>query len=346
MSWEGGKLDTLKGVRRILIVLMGSIGDVARGILVATAIKKSHPEIEIAWLVEPKSKDVVLNTPSIDKVIVFERGAGLGALWNSIKEIRDFKAEVTLDMQRHLKSGVFSWLSGAPKRIGFAKRNTKEFNWVFQTDFTEYVDDSESKIKAYLGFLTKLGIPVQNIEFGLKPEPPSEYLESLLPTNGKLIGLVLGSAWETKNWPVEGYKSLVIEILKKQDVNLVLLGDKSQIGSAEEIEKLSQKERLLNLVGKTKLREIISLMPRMDLLVGPDSGPGHIAAAVGVKQVTIFGPTPPERVAPFGSEKLVVKAEIPCAPCMRRVCPGLNKICMRLVSPQLVLGQICKALSL
>ena len=339
-------MGALDGVNRILIVLMGSIGDVARGILVANSIKKSHPRIEIAWLVEPKSKDVVLNTPAIDKVIIFERGAGLKAIFKTIKEIRDFRPEITLDMQRHLKSGLFTWISGAQQRVGFAKKNTKEFNWIFQTEFTEFVSDSESKIEAYVGFLKNLGIRPQVIEFGLKPEAPSVELLKAIPADGKLIGLVLGSAWDTKNWPVEGYKNLVAELLKRDRLNIILLGDKSQVASAEDIERNASNPRVVNLVGKTKLREMISLIPRMDLLVGPDSGPGHIAAAVGVKQVTIFGPTPPERVAPFGSESLTVKASVPCAPCMKRECPGLNKICMRLVSPQSVLGQICKALSL
>jgi lipopolysaccharide heptosyltransferase II len=330
----------LRGNERILIILKGSIGDVARGIFVATAIKKKMPDVRIGWIVEPKSRDVVECLPAVDQVIIFERKKGLSGLINAIKEIRRFAPNVTLDMQRHLKSGLFSLLSGAPVRLGFNRRNSKEFNWIFQSHCTEFTPDTESKINAYRKFILSLGIEssdyTDRIDFGLKPKPLPEELNRLFLESKKRVGLILGSTWETKNWPTEGYIKLVKDLAGISGIQIFLLGDSSQASIANEITAAIKSSNLVDLTGKTKLSGAISVIEKMSLLVGPDSGPGHIAAALGVPQVTLFGPTPENRVAPYGGRDLILRAPTPCSPCLRRECPGLNNICMRLISADAV----------
>jgi len=332
-----------KKIKKILIALMGSIGDVARGLAVATHIKREFPDICIGWLVEPKSKDLVLNTPAIDKVIVFER-EGVGSVFKALKEIRKFKPELTLDLQRHFKSALFTFFSGADIRLGFHPLDSKELNWIFQTHFIGHFSDSVPKINAYLDFLRVLGLGVpKEVEFGLKPPPCPESILNQLP-EGLRVGVVVGSTWETKNWPAEGYIELLKDLTRSYGLNFVILGDKSQEKFAGQIEHSVASKNVLNLVGKTKLLEAIAVLPQLDLLIGPDSGPGHIAACLGIRQVTIFGPTAPERVAPYNGEGLVVKAAVPCAPCLRKRCPGLGNICMRSVSAQMVKERVLKAL--
>lgn len=333
-----------EGIDNVLITLMGSIGDVARGLAVATHIKQEFPAIKIAWLVEPKSADLVLHTPAVDRVIIFDRGEGIGAIFKALREIRAFGPQVTLDMQRHLKSALFTFFSGSSRRIGFHPRNSKEFNWIFQTHFIQHVPDTVPKLEAYLDFLRVLGIEKpKDIEFGLKPPACSEPILAELP-EGIKIGVVVGSTWETKNWPVEGYVELIGDLVNNYGVSFIILGDKTQEKIAGQIVSAVASNKLVNLVGKTKLLEAISVIPHLDLLIGPDSGPGHIAASLGVRQVTIFGPTAPERVAPYHGEGLVVRAAVPCAPCLRKRCPGLGTICMRSVSAQMVKEKILKAL--
>ena len=92
------------------------------------------------------------------------------------------------------------------------------------------------------------------------------------------------------------------------------------------------------------MKELVTIISQCRLGVGPDSGPGHIASAFGVPYISIFGPTSPLRVAPVGNEDLVVSAKIGCSPCYRRTCPGLNKLCMRLISVPAVLDRVDIAL--
>jgi ADP-heptose:LPS heptosyltransferase len=128
----------------------------------------------------------------------------------------------------------------------------------------------------------------------------------------------------------------------------VLLGDKTKSSMAERLERRAQEHgaqkngtlRVWNAVGKTDLRELIALIRQATVCMGPDSGPGHIAGAVGTPYVALFGPTPVTRNVPFGSEALALSSQIGCAPCKRRVCPGLGKVCMKLIHPQAVLAKV------
>ena len=119
--------------RRILIVLLGALGDVARGLTVASQLKDLEAGIHITWLIEPKCRELLRYCQDIDETIVFERGRGIGALFALRRELRQRRFDLTLDLQRHFKSGLFSRLSRASQRIGFHRRNAKELNWLFST---------------------------------------------------------------------------------------------------------------------------------------------------------------------------------------------------------------------
>ena len=122
--------------RRILIVLMGAIGDVTRGLPIAVRIKRSWPDSQISWAVEPLSAPLVTGHPAIDRVVVFDRKRGIAGYRNLIAELRTESYDLVLDMQRHFKSGMTSLLSGGKVRVGFHRRNAKEFNWLFNIEIT------------------------------------------------------------------------------------------------------------------------------------------------------------------------------------------------------------------
>lgn len=330
------------GGRRILIILLGALGDVVRGLAIVNALKRDEPATHITWLVEPASAGVVSLHPGIDEVIVFRRKQGIRgvvALW---KELRSRSFDVTLDLQRHLKSGIFSWLSRSPRRIGFHPEDTKEGNWIFNTEYIESRGDGESKIDHYLSFVTALGgVHGDSIDAGLSHITLASIGGAWVTALQRpYIGIILGSSRYSKDWPLEGYKGL-LERLSIPGVEVaVLLGDGSKVDMARQLEGLQSPVRIVNAVGKTSLRELVGIIHGAQVCVGPDSGPGHIAGALGVPHVTLFGPTPAGRNAPRGSELLSVVSSIGCSPCRRRVCPGLDKLCMRLISPDNVLDRV------
>lgn len=328
--------------RRYLFILMGALGDVVRGMYLVDSLKSADPSAHITWLVEPACSGILKLHPRIDEIIVFNRPKGIRGVLELRRELKKRAFDVTLDLQRHSKSGLFSWFSRAPRRIGFHRKDAKEFNWLFNTEYVEPQGEAISKIEHYQTFLKPLGLQgAKQLSSGLE----SITLEKVTATwaeqvqSEPYIGFILGSSWDSKDWPVEGYEGL-LSLLPGGTV--VFLADKSKIAMAERLEKVQTKAKIVNLAGKTNLTELVALVHGARVLVGPDSGPGHIAGAVGTPHITLFGPTPWVRNAPRGSEALTLTANLGCSPCKRRVCPGLGKVCMKLLQPEMVYDKVAQ----
>lgn len=325
-------MGELRHDARVLVVLMGSIGDVTRGLGIVRPLRGAIPEGRLGWLVEPMAEPLVRLVPGIDEVFVFDRPRGIGAIPALRRELRRFEPTVTLDLQRHFKSGCFARMSGAPRRIGFHRRDAKEMNHLFQTETIEFVGDGVSKIEHYARFLQILGV---GTPFNTTPLRDAA-VSVEVPCTQPYVAVVLGSAWPTKDWPIAGYHRLVGSIVRSGRFGVVLVGDRKRNAIGEQLVAAYPGSPVVNLAGSTTLPDLVGIMRGASAGVGPDSGPGHIAAAVGRRYVGIFGPTSPIRTAPFGSEGLAVQSSVGCAPCYRRRCPGLDTVCMRLVSPEAV----------
>ena len=335
---------------------MGAIGDFVRGMSLASHIKSSLPQSKITWLVEPVCAQLARSHPQIDKVIMFDRPKNVLALLGLYRALYREEFDIVLDLQRHFKSGFFSLLSGAKRRIGFNKRNAKELNWLFNNEHIAYFNEDTPKIDHYFEFTKYLGLPNPvRPDFGfswldLKTGAP----EIATMIHKPFVAVVMGSSWESKNWIPEGYYHLIQKILSSGRLNVVLVGDSSQTAIAEDLfARISspdpsnvQNGKLANLVGKTSLMELTAVLKEAAAGVGPDSGPGHLASAVGTRYVSLFGPTSPKRVAPYGSEHLVVQADGVCAPCNKRRCPESHKRCMRDIRIEDVIDKLSDALGI
>lgn len=320
----------------VLIVLMGALGDLVRGLSIAVSIKEQAPGTKIGWVVEKRWLSVVELHPAIDEIFVFDRKAGLFGALKLWKELRRSSYDLTLDLQRHFKSGICSFASGAKRRIGFNRRNSKEGNFLFNTETIAPRDPLFPKLEHYFDFLESLGLKrPEQVKFGFEDLSPASLLKGREDLPGApFIALVVGSSWESKDWPAAGYVQLGRHILDETKYKVVLVGGPDRIKEAELI--VAGENRIQSLTGATTLTELFAVLKLARAAAGPDSGPGHIAAAVGTPYVSLFGPTPAERVAPHGMEDLAVTAPIACRPCYRRKCPGLDTLCMRLISPDAV----------
>ncbi len=325
--------------RNILVVLLGAIGDVVRGLAILAPLRKAYPDSKVTWLVEPLSAPLVKNCRYVDEVVVFKRRQK-GAVLEAIRDIRSQEFDLVLDMQRHLKSGLFSWIARANRSIGVNRRDSKEFNWIFHRERLNYFGESEPKQYQYMEFLNYLGVPWdRELEFGFVPDR-ARGLELLGQPGG--VGVVLGSSWPSKDWLASGYADLVSGLCSRGE-RVVLLGDNKAAALGEKLTELSP--HTLNLCGKTKVVELVHVLSLLDCAVGPDSGPGHIAAALGVPYVGLFGPTSARRVGFYKNYERSVSFPIGCAECYRKVCPGLDKICMRLISPKMVEERVLEAVA-
>jgi len=332
----------------ILIILMGSLGDVARGLCLVSHIKKNLPESRVTWLVEPMCSEVVRLHPRIDKIIVFNRPRNILGIRDLYKDLSREHFDITLDLQRHLKSGFISFLSGAKRRIAFNRSNSGEFNWIFNNEHIPYINHELElpKLHHYLKFTEYLELPEPaSLDFGFSSFNEKSNLPDIVSKlNKPFIAVVMGSSWESKDWFFEGYYGLVKNILTSMEWPIVLLGDGSQVSSATKLcQKLGSHE-LINVVGKTSITELVAVLKAAAAGVGPDSGPGHLAAAVETPYVALFGPTSPKRAAPYKCEHLVVQSKVSCVSCYKKKCPDLDRLCMRLISVESVQEKLSIAL--
>jgi len=330
----------------ILVVLMGSLGDLVRGLCIPGEIKRNWPTASITWLVEPRWESLVASHPMIDDIIVFDRPRKAAAVVDLRRRLRKRRFDVTLDLQRHFKSGLFSLLSKAPHRVGVHPRNAKEFNWLFNNHHLPYFSPKRSKLDHYMEFITYLGGSISSRpDFGLSATGDARRPKELLAQLPEAyIVIVMGSSWVSKDWTYEGYRGLTNRILSRGEYGVVLVGDGSQTDTAGQLETAVGSDRLHNLTGKTSLTELAAILRNAAAAAGPDSGPGHIAAAVGTPYVALFGPTDPDRVAPYRCEALVVRAGRECIGCYRKTCRHKSANCMAAITPAMVMNKLDQAL--
>lgn len=351
--------ETLAG-KKILIVLLGSIGDVVRGLSLAMRLKRSVPTCHVTWAVEPKSADVLVGHPAVDQVIRFERQEGFSAYRRFLSVLRAEHFDVVLDLQRHFKSGFTSFATRAPVRIGFHPKNAKELNWIFQNDWIEFVPDTVQKLDHYQRFGDRLGLPaVSPLEFGLEGDnsvwrgAETIFAEQCtkqglrdLPGPEKRVALIVGSSWQSKLWPAERYIELVQLLWKELGMMTIVVGGPSDKRIAAQIKKNVSDIPVCDLTGATSLRELAVVFQRVQIAIGSDSGPMHIAAAVGCPVISIWGATSPMRSGAYGSDDLVLQSSIGCSPCYFRKCPGLDTLCMSDIPSVAVLSKLKRHLGL
>jgi heptosyltransferase I len=336
--------------RRVLIILLGSIGDVVRALPLLGRVRRAWPGAHIAWAVEPKSEPVLRNHPWLDEMIVYERRYAPWSFIPFLRRVRHGGFDLVLDLQRHLKSGIVSLASGADVRWGFAASNTKEFNHLFTTHRIEPQPPMRLKLTQYQAFGDALGIAWAPIEFALELAPDEAERATALVGGvcRPLLGVILGSSWPSRAYFPEATASVIRMLAHpEKDVQVlfpVLLGGPDEIELAAQVIHELDGLDALNLAGKTSLRDLFAIFRECAVAFGPDSGPMHIAAAVGCPVVSIWGSTAPERSAPWGFPDLTIRGEIPCHPCYLRDCP-IGRECMRRIEPELVAATIRHALA-
>jgi lipopolysaccharide heptosyltransferase I len=334
---------------RILLILMGSIGDVVRALPLLGRIRRSFNTAHIAWVIEPKSLPIVAGHRWLDEVIVYDRAAP----WSFpliLNRIRRGRFDLVLDLQRHLKSGVISLASGAHERLGFNHANTKEFNHYFNLRQIPAQPPMRLKLMQYQAFGDALGLPAAPIEFGIEPTEAEQRRarELLADAPRPLLAVILGSSWPSRIYFPESIAAVIRLLATPADgmpaLFPLLLGAPEESKLARQVVERMPDMALLNLAGRTTLRDLVPIFTHCAAAFGPDCGPMHIAAAVGCPIVSLWGATAPERSAPWGFAQLALSGEIPCHPCYLRHCP-IGRECMRRIAPDEVAATVRKALA-
>ncbi|HUW99356.1 MAG TPA: lipopolysaccharide heptosyltransferase II [Phycisphaerae bacterium] len=338
---------------RTLIIKPSSMGDIVQALPVLTALKEAHPSAHVSWLVSRPFVGLLEGHPRLEEILVFDRqrfgraGRSVGALLDLLaflKGLRQKRFTTVLDLQGLLRSGLAALATGAPSRIGF--REAREMAPLFYTAEVALPKGEMHAVDRYLALVRHVGLEMPKAKDHLpvsaeaRSASRQRLAEAGLQKGAPYAVLCAYARWETKQWPPERFARVADRLAEATGARAVLVGGEAASPGARAV-LAAAKHRPLDLTNQTTLKELVAVIAEGRLMVTDDSGPMHIAAAVGVPVVAVFGPTSARRTGPYGPGHRVLSGRAPCSPCYRREClyagpgpkgagaPGLAQCCLR-----------------
>ena len=309
-----------ESLKNILIIKPSSLGDIVLALPALTALRKGFPDAKISWLIRPEFSGLLENHPHLNDVIIFDREL-LGKAWfhphaftsllSLIRRLRQSKFDAVVDLQGLFRTASLAWLSGCKKRFGMA--NTKELAHFFYTHKFGQDRNCIQLVDYYLKIVQAITGSETQARF-IFPQAPdaADSVSTLLADNDikpdNYAVFIPGSAHRDKCWPIQRFAVLADEISSQFHLSIVAAGTDSEMDTVENLKDLAN-VRIANLAGRTSLSELTALLKAARLVISNDTGPGHIAAALGVPLVMIFGRSNPVRVAPYARPQCVVAIE-------------------------------------
>lgn len=328
--------------KNILIIKMSSLGDILHTLPFAAALRQRYPKAKISWLVHPQFAGFVPDPPVIDEVIYFDKVKFKKmSIGDKLKYFCDMRSllhskhfDLVIDMQGLFKSAVLAAISGCSNRIGYCEM--REGSGLI----SKAICGSHSKdhvIERYLDVARYLGADVQEVSYpmpDLTAESASVTEKLQQQVTGDYVVFVPGARWQTKEWPVEYYAQLA-KMLTDEGMPVVLAGGPDDCAKGRKIKELCTSPKLVDLTGKTSLRELAALIKGCAVYISADTGPLHFAAALKKPLIAMYGPTKADRTGPYGSDRAsVLLSPAECAGCLKKSCNNWH--CMYDITPQTV----------
>lgn len=302
---------------RLLIVRLGSLGDLVHTLPAVAALHRARPDAAIDWLVDRVHQDFVSLVPIVSSIVVLERPS-VGAWLDARRTMHARRYEAAIDFQGLVKSAALARLSGAPRVIGFDRAALREpaAAWLY----TERVAVGEGRhvIDKNLTLAAALGAPVSPRAFPIADvtSPALDQLQRAGVSDFALLNC--GAAWPNKRWPADRFGQIAAWLRERYGIRSVALWGPGESDLAAEVVRASGGAAVA--APATGLRDLVALSRAARLMVSGDTGPTHIAGAVGTPVVAIFGPTDPARNGPWDPRDVVVSRYDACACHYQRRC--------------------------
>jgi lipopolysaccharide heptosyltransferase I len=302
---SGAPQNGVRGSKRVLLVRLGSMGDIVHALPTLSTLKENFPEWEFDWLVERRWRELLQGNPCLTRLVEFDtvkwRAAPLSAAsWGGFRmavgELRTRQYDCALDLQGAIKSAIACRLSGAAQVIGFARP------WLRESAASVFYSrrissDALHIVEAGLALAAALGAKRPVIQF---PLPTGDDLAVPSELRERAFAVINpGAGWLAKRWPAAAYAEVCDELQERHALPVVINCGPGEAALADAVHKGCQQAQPRTYSGS--LNGLIALLRRSPLMIGPDTGPLHLAAALGVPTVALFGPTDPKRNGPYGN---------------------------------------------
>lgn len=296
------------GLPRILIVRLSAIGDVVRVLPALHALRHAFPDAQIDWAIERKSADIVEGHPALDRVLIYERDAA-GA-WDAARtflsfcqHVRKSRYDMVVDFHGIFKSGLLNVFSRAPQRFGFARPRARELSYLFTTKRVNLGSGVLNRIEENLALSDAISPQHHTLDVIIDiPDEIQEHVNGFFDATfdgGKLVVAMHVPVDRTeKQWPLEYFATTADLLLADGRFDVLLTWGPGQYEAVDTVLKLTRRNPVV-APEMPDLKHYAWLAHRADLYFGGDTGPMHIASAMGASVVAVFGGTDPARHAPF-----------------------------------------------
>ena len=328
---------------RILLIKPSSLGDIVHTLPVVSALKAQWPEMHLTWLVKRQWAEIVERVEGVDRVwpvdMTVKDWIRQGLL------LRNEQFDLVIDLQGLLRSGVLARLSGAAVRVGFA--NAREGSPWCYTERIPVPSLDVHAVDRYLSLVKALGASILGPpRFGFKMLAEDQaVVRGLFQRKGASIdkpwiAMNVTARWPTKRWPLGSFAAVADQLHEQYGAQVVVLGGPDERHYVGELRALV-KHPFIDLSGEVPLRCLPALLSWATVMITNDSGPMHIAAALNVPVVALFGPTSAMRTGPYGSGHRVFNGQVSCSPCFSRVCRHSPQLeCLHRITPAHVLDVV------
>lgn len=321
---------------QILVIKLSSLGDLFHALPAVHMLRLAYPDSNIDWVTQDTYKDLVRSCfDDVDQVMAFPRRAFLQNSRSFLTELRAKKYDLILDLQGLLKSAFVARAARGKKRIGPSFH--REGSHLLYDRLAGTKNQDRHAVDQIMDVVDHLGLERSAVIFPLSfpPAPPQKRPH---------IVVAPASRWPSKNWPTERFASAAHQIQKQWNASISIIGAPGEEAICNQVANAIG-EACNNHAGKTSLPEMGSIIASADVLLANDSGPVHMAAALAVPSVVVFGPTDPVRIGPYGNGHHILLPETPCSCGRKRVCEHPETACIKQITVSSVLQAVQQILS-
>lgn len=312
--------------RRIAIIKPSALGDVVQTLPLLPALRRRFPASHITWVIQRELADLVNGHPDIDAVIRCDRRPTVAQTVALARELSQARFDLVFDLQGLLRSALMTWATRARHRIGL--ETAREGSHLATTDTIPNTPRAMPAHARYWRVAEALGVgdtPRRAlVQVPLAAHAAARQWLAALPR--PLIAVQWGAKWETKRWPVAGFADVLARAAHAWGGTAVIVGAKADRTASEEMSRriLQQTPQaaVLDLTGRTSIKELAAVVTQVDAMFSNDSGPLHLAAELGTPSLGVFTCTSAFRSGPPGDAHEFVAAEVPCAASYCKTCPN------------------------
>lgn len=299
-------ISSITPIKSICLLRLSALGDITHSLPVFYTLRHALPDTKITWIIGKIEYELVKGLEGVE-FIIFDKKAGFSAYKELKHKLKDRQFDVLLHMQMSLRASLISLLVKAKTKIGFDRQRAKDAQWLF-TNKKIQAHTHQHVIDSFFGFTEALGINEKQYKWDIPiADSDKQSAKQLLGTDSKYIIISPCSSKDYRNWNTQGYAAIADYIKKQYNYDVVLTGGNSAIEKryADEISQQSN-SKPINLIGKTNIKELLSIIDGAVFMISPDSGPAHMATAMDTPVIGLYATTNPDRARPYLSSEWTV----------------------------------------